>query len=539
MKDPKGRFGPALREAIAAIDLVTSKDKSVQLAAAQALGKIGTSRAANLLEKIVAAAHRVGDSELEQSAASALSAAKRYQLAVRIIEYTFEGLSAGSILVLLALGLSIIFGLMGVINMAQGEFMMVGAFTTLVVSQWFAVHHPEAYNYYLIVAVPAAFLVSAIVGFIVEGVIIRHLYGRPLETLLATWGVGLILIWAVRRIFGDNVTIKPPVWMEGGWEVAPDIVFPLNRVYIINYCAICVALVYFVVNATKLGLLLRATTQNRDMAVTLGVPTRGGWIHFRLWARALPDWQVSRCRSTIKSILTWARIYRRLLHGGRRGWRGQTCRCRLGGIGPWIYREISRAAARHGQEPCFRRIGAWQGLRARRDYCLPAAPAARFVPAQGEDGRCLVATHRVIPRRDAVTPPPRCSLLSLVSTRTYSADSSLNGPARSLRECPTRPSPGYASLTYRRAAAIVIPLLVVAGIVADYKVNTLGQFLCFAIVALGVDLVWGYTGLLSLCQALFFALGGYAIGMFLSLPEGGGQYARPQCMSYAYYGHAR
>jgi len=176
--------------------------------------------------------------------------------------------------VLLALGLSIVFGLMGVINMAHGEFMMVGAFTTYVVSEIFKAHFPSAYDYYLICAVPAAFMVSGFVGLLCEWIVIRHLYGRPLETLLATWGIGLILIQTARVIFGDTLSVTPPSWMEGGIEIAPDLVFPLNRVTIIIFCGLCILVVYFVVNRTKLGLLLRATTQNRDMAAALGVATR-------------------------------------------------------------------------------------------------------------------------------------------------------------------------------------------------------------------------------------------------------------------------
>ncbi|HET6247507.1 MAG TPA: urea ABC transporter permease subunit UrtB [Tepidisphaeraceae bacterium] len=270
---PSGPFTAPLHEAIASIDLIIGDDPT-RIAAAGALGKVGTSRAANLLGKVVDAAGRANDQPLKDAAAAALKSANRYQSEVHFIQTTFAGLSAGSVYVLIALGLSIIFGLMGVINMAQGEFMMVGAFATFVVAQAFKRYLPNAYDYYLVAAVPAAFLASAIIGYIAESLVIRHLYGRPLETLLATWGIGLILIWAVRRQFGDNVSISPPHWMEGGWEVAPDLVFPLNRLYIILYCAICIAIVYYVVNGTKLGLLLRATTQNREMAAALGVATR-------------------------------------------------------------------------------------------------------------------------------------------------------------------------------------------------------------------------------------------------------------------------
>jgi len=267
-------FQPALQGASASFDLVLG-DPPKQIAAATALGRIGTVDATGLLHRAADCAARAGDKPLQEACESAIRSANRYQAEVSFISYTFAGLSAGSILVLLALGLSIIFGLMGVINMAQGEFMMLGAFTTFVVSEFFKNHLPPGlYDYYPIVAVPAAFLVSAVAGWLCEWLIIRHLYGRPLETLLATWGVGLVLVQAVRNQFGDNLSVKPPSWMEGGWEVIPDLVLARNRIYIVIYCAICIAIVYIIVNRTKLGLLLRATTQNRQMAAALGVPTR-------------------------------------------------------------------------------------------------------------------------------------------------------------------------------------------------------------------------------------------------------------------------
>ncbi|MBV8780953.1 MAG: urea ABC transporter permease subunit UrtB, partial [Phycisphaerae bacterium] len=163
---------------------------------------------------------------------------------------------------------------MGVINMAHGEFMMVGAFTTYVVSEFFRAHLPTHYDWYPVLAIPAAFCVSGLAGLICELLVIRHLYGRPLETLLATWGIGMILIQAARVEFGDNLSVKPPSWIEGGIEVAPDLIFPLNRLYIVLFCGLCIGMVYFIVNRTKLGLLIRATTQNREMAAALGVATR-------------------------------------------------------------------------------------------------------------------------------------------------------------------------------------------------------------------------------------------------------------------------
>jgi urea transport system permease protein len=266
-------FLNAINEALASLDAALG-DHSERMSAIASLGSFGTSRAANILEKVRDGAIARNDTEMANSASAELSRAHRRQNELEVVQDTFFGLSLGSILVLLALGLSIIFGLMGVINMAHGEFMMIGAFTTFVVSEFFKAHLPGWFDWYPIVAIPAAFLVAGVAGYICEALIIRHLYGRPLETLLATWGVSLILIQAARQEFGNTLSVTPPHWMEGGFEVVPDLVFPLNRLYIILFCAFCIGGMYFIVNFTKLGLLLRATTQNRQMAQSLGVPTR-------------------------------------------------------------------------------------------------------------------------------------------------------------------------------------------------------------------------------------------------------------------------
>jgi urea transport system permease protein len=272
--DPNGAFSGALRDTLAAIDLVRG-DAQQQKQAVIALGHSGTSEALNLLQKTIVAANRMGDPSVVAAANDAISRASHYQDLVHAVLTTFYGLSDGSILVLLALGLSIIFGLMGVINMAHGEFMMIGAFTTFVVSEFFRQHLPVSwFDYYPIAAIPAAFIVAGAVGWLCEALIVRHMYGRPLDTLLATWGVSLMLIQAVRGIFGDNLHITPPAWMEGSIQVASDLSFARNRLFILLYCGLCIAMVYFLVNRTKLGLLLRATTQNRDMAAALGVATR-------------------------------------------------------------------------------------------------------------------------------------------------------------------------------------------------------------------------------------------------------------------------
>jgi urea transport system permease protein len=267
---PDSPFATDLHEAIARLQLLSGTPDE-KLAAANLLGTFKTNRSLTSLER---AKEHETDPKLLAAIDASIAACHSYQSRISFVQDTFAGLSAGSILVLLALGLSIIFGLMGVINMAHGEFMMIGAFTTYVVSEFFRAHMPGIYDWYPIVAIPMAFAVAGLAGLIVEWLVIRHLYGRPLETLLATWGIGMILIQFARGQFGDNLSVRPPSWIEGGVEVAPDLIFPLNRLYIILFCTLCICMVYFIVNKTKLGLLLRATTQNREMAAALGVATR-------------------------------------------------------------------------------------------------------------------------------------------------------------------------------------------------------------------------------------------------------------------------
>jgi urea transport system permease protein len=225
----------------------------------------------------VVAALDVAPAAGETSAAASAPSAALPDWALETLQNTFAGLSAGSILVLLALGLSIIFGLMGVINLAHGEFMMVGAYTAYVVSESFKAYLPPgAFDYFYLVALPLSFLVAGGVGVLCEYLVIRHLYGRPIETLLATWGISLLLIQTARLIFGDTTSFTPPSWLQGGWRVIPGLVLPLNRLFIIGLCVAAVAAVYLLVQRTPFGLLLRATTEDRPIASALGVPTR--WI---------------------------------------------------------------------------------------------------------------------------------------------------------------------------------------------------------------------------------------------------------------------
>ena len=189
---------------------------------------------------------------------------ERYETADTI----FFGLSLGSVLLLAAIGLAITFGVMGVINMAHGELIMLGAYTTFVVQQVF----PDGHEWSLLVALPAAFLVSAIVGIVIERCVIRFLYGRPLETLLATFGVSLILQQAVRVIFSPlNRSVVTPEWMSGALQINPIFSLTYNRLYIIVFALIVFFALQLVLKKTRLGLQVRAVSQNRGTARAMGI----------------------------------------------------------------------------------------------------------------------------------------------------------------------------------------------------------------------------------------------------------------------------
>ena len=186
----------------------------------------------------------------------------------------FTGISLGSILLLVALGLAITYGLMGVINMAHGELLMIGAYATFVVQGLFRSYLPEYFNWYLVAAIPVAFMASALVGAVMERGVLRFLYGRPLETLLATWGISLVLMQLVRTFFGaQNVAVENPVWMSGGLQVLPNLMLPWNRIIIIAFAFAVLGGVAYIIAKTRMGLFVRGVTQNRPIASCMGVNT--------------------------------------------------------------------------------------------------------------------------------------------------------------------------------------------------------------------------------------------------------------------------
>lgn len=264
-----------------AIEGQNSKDDRLQ--ALQNLGELKSLRAFARIDSFEGELNQIFQrekstkSEISKSEQIISSVRKEIQSHKDTVEFSgnmFRGVSYGSVLILIALGLAITFGLMGVINMAHGELMMIGAYTTYEVQMIFG-HSPDnPVDHYYLVALPLAFLSAAIVGLIMESLVVRHLYNRPLESLLATWGVGLILIQVIRIIYGDNIGVNSPTWARGGYEISQDIVLPYARLYLLGLSAFCVGFIYFIIRKTRFGMLIRATMQNRDMAKSLGVRTR-------------------------------------------------------------------------------------------------------------------------------------------------------------------------------------------------------------------------------------------------------------------------
>jgi len=254
-----------------------STEKAVRIGAIRALAE---SRDANTKMLLLPLLERKGgdfvepDSDVRAAAELSLHAIESRLATGEMISRVFSGVSLGSILLLAALGLAITYGLMGVINMAHGELIMVGAYATYVVQNLFRSFAPDAFDAYLVVAVPVAFAAAGATGIALERSVIRFLYGRPLETLLATWGISLILIQAMRTLFGaQNVQVENPAWMSGGVHLLSNVVLPYSRIAIIAFAAVVVALVGLLLVRTRLGLFVRGVTQNRPMASALGVPT--------------------------------------------------------------------------------------------------------------------------------------------------------------------------------------------------------------------------------------------------------------------------
>ncbi len=268
----------ALEEALGLIQL-SDENPSIRKKAAENLGRIHALNAVAMLEERIQA-NDAGESEetdiaVKAAITEAIQKIEAWSVWTRTVETIFSGISLSSILLLVALGLAITFGLMGVINMAHGELMMLGAYATYIIQEFFVAYMPsDVRDLYFILAIPLAFGIAALFGLLLEKFIIRKLYGRPLETLLATWGISLVLQQGVRQIFGAaNVDVASPAWLSGGLRVANGIQFPYNRLFIIALSIMSVLSVYLLVLRSPIGLKIRAVTQNRQMSACMGITT--------------------------------------------------------------------------------------------------------------------------------------------------------------------------------------------------------------------------------------------------------------------------
>lgn len=261
----------AMEEAINQLRLA-DPDPTIREDAAIRLGEIKGLQALPHLKSLLSGESSDPDKGAQKAIKDAIQRIETYQEFQQIVGVAFNGLSLGSILFLMGLGLAITFGLMGVINMAHGEMMMIGAYTAFVLQGLFATYLPPSFHdSYFIAALPISFIVTGAVGLLLEKMVIRFLYGRPLETLLATWGISMILQQAARWYFGDLTSVNAPTWMRGGVEMMVGLVLPYNRIFIIILGAGGLLGVRLLLSRTRWGLRIRAVTQNRDMSACLGI----------------------------------------------------------------------------------------------------------------------------------------------------------------------------------------------------------------------------------------------------------------------------
>ncbi|MCY6379152.1 urea ABC transporter permease subunit UrtB [Hoeflea prorocentri] len=259
----------AMELARAAAILNTDADTFDKVRAVELVGTQGGRTALPMLRELAAG----GDKSIADAAQAQIAEIERAEALWNTAQTIWYGISLGSVLLLAAIGLAVTFGVMGVINMAHGEMVMLGAYTTFVVQEAIRASAPDLFDYSLLFALPLAFLVAGACGLAIERGVIRFLYGRPLETLLATWGISLILQQAIRTIFGPtNREVGNPSWMSGAYELG-GLTLTANRLWIVVFAMVVFAALFLVLKKTAFGLQMRAVTQNRKMAASMGIRT--------------------------------------------------------------------------------------------------------------------------------------------------------------------------------------------------------------------------------------------------------------------------
>jgi urea ABC transporter permease protein UrtB len=480
----------------------TSKDR---IKIAQKLGEMATPRALALLEKKVEELNEIADSgeavdDKERSAyQDAIGAINDYQVIVDRISYVFQGVSLGSILVLMALGLAITFGVMKVINMAHGEMLMIGAVTAWASYEYIGTMGGAWQNWYYVIALPLSFITAATAGLLIEVLVVRKLYKRPLDSLLATIGISFILIQAVRIWKGDNLGMSSPIWFTGGLEVIQGVIFPYNRLFIIGLTTFCVLATAALFRFTTMGLKVRATVQNREMAEALGVNTRivdmftfaygaglAGVAGYAIVLLSNPTPEMGK-EYIVKSFLVVV----------------------VGGVGKLAGVIVSGLALGFSEkiiEPIE----------------LAFMPIKMF-DATWAQVAVLMLVVLFIQRRPSGLFPDKGRLANQANN-----DDMPFLVSRKVRWRREFLAGGLAIFL----GLVFIPLMYVTGMISPIMVNKLGMFVAFAIVAIGLDLIWGYMGVLSLCQFLFFSLGGYCMGLYLANHGPVDEYGIPTCLSY-------
>lgn len=480
-QDPDARVRREAQASVAMLILsgqIPSVSEEERIHAAEQLGSLSIVRSLPVLQE------RASAKDLSPREASAIHQAesqiRRHIFITDWIKNLFYGLSAGSIFVLLALGLAITFGLMGVINMAHGEMLMIGAITTWACFEFISPLLPPAYfDWYYVIAFPLSFLAAAITGLLIEVTIIRHLYKRPLDSLLATIGISYILIQAVRLWKGDNLGMRGPSWAGGSWEIYPDISLAYNRLFLIGLSLFCIILVIALFRFTRIGLMMRATVQNREMAQALGVNTRrvdmftfafgaglAGLAGYGIVLTSNPTPEMGQAY-IVKTFLT-------VVVGGVGKLTGVIC----AGMGLGFVEKIL--------EPM-----------------VFLEKPIRLFDATWAQVATLLLVVLFMQRRPGGLFPDRGRMADQADT------TSLTFGQTSLK----------TDLVLGAILTILglglVPMLYSQGFISLEFINKLGYIVAFAICAIGLDLIWGYIGVLSLCQFLFFALGGYCMGLYL------------------------
>jgi urea transport system permease protein len=260
----------AVQEGLAKLQL-SSPDPAMRL---DAVGRLGRARSEAAVPLLRGVAESDADPAVRGAARVALGAIETFLVRRNLVGYLFNGISLAAVLLIMSLGLSITFGLMGIINMAHGEMLMLGSYTAYVLQELFAARFAAHQDYYFLLALPLSFLVAGLVGFGLEAGVLRFLYGRPLETLIVTWGIGMMLQQGARLYFGDQTSVSPPTWFRGGFEILPGLIFPWSRIFIIGLALASLGALGLLFYRSWAGLRIRAVMQNRAMASCLGVSTR-------------------------------------------------------------------------------------------------------------------------------------------------------------------------------------------------------------------------------------------------------------------------